>query len=312
MGTIRAENEILRQQNAALSERVRSGGQASGQQQGYPTPPPNFGSTPSGQLGGGGAPRPVNISEIGGIRRISATIPPALTDGAGQQTIRINYFPTTTYLKGTLLNGLYAPTLARGRSMPHPAFIRIDDISILPNNLPKDIEGCEFMGEAYGELMDSRVHIRLTKMACTAYDGSKYFDDNVRGVVIGEDGTLGVPGEIRANFNKILGASFFMESMAGLGRAIQSLSTTTVIGADGTAQQYIEGSGADQAGRILMAAGGQGLGAGFERIAGFYLDMLNEMSPVIQIHGGRNLEIKLTEGVELKLQPNNWSWGDVL
>ncbi|MDR0453829.1 MAG: TraB/VirB10 family protein [Deferribacteraceae bacterium] len=307
MNTIRAENEILKKQNTALTDRIKMGDQSDGNDQRYP-PAPGAEGLYSSQSSGG--QRQVKIESVGGIRRLSAAASLTEVQPVGQE--KLNYFPTTTYIKGVLLNGLYAPTLSKGKSNPHPAFIRIEDISILPNNLPRDIEGCELMGDAYGELSDSRVHIRLTKMACTAYDGSKYFDDNVKGVVMGEDGTLGVPGVVRANFNKLLVHSFFMESMAGLGKALQQMSTTTIISPEGTAQQYIEGSGTDQMGKVLMASGGQGLGAGFQRIAEFYLNMLNEMSPVIQINGGRHIEVKFTEGVELKLQPNSWSWGEVL
>jgi conjugal transfer pilus assembly protein TraB len=252
-----------------------------------------------------------NTRTVGGVKRISAE-PISQEVPAETASGRSNYFPTTTLMKGVLLNGLYAPTLSKGQGSPHPAIIRLDDYSWLPNELQRSIEGCRLLGEAYGELSDSRVHIRLIKLACTTKDGTAFIDDAVQGIVFGEDGIIGVPGETLANFNRLLMTSFFMESLAGLGNAIRGMATTTVISSDGTAQEYIEGDGTDKAGKIMLTAGGEGLGKGFEMMSEFYLNILNEMSPVIKVNGGRDIEIALTEGIELQLKGNSWTWEELL
>jgi hypothetical protein len=87
---------------------------------------------------------------------------------------------------------------------------------------------------------------------------------------------------------------------------------TTVVSDEGVSQEYIEGSGSEKFGKIMMSAGGQGMGRGFEMIAEFYLNILNEMTPVIKINGGREIELTFTEGIELKLQDNTWTWEDIL
>jgi conjugal transfer pilus assembly protein TraB len=317
------EVEALRNDNEQLRNELNQSRQAQqqsnvlpGQGQGGSVPLP-YPVPPSDTSGSSAVPyvpsAPIRMEAIGGIKKITAPAPQIVPQSAQTPTGRKNYFPTTTLMKGVLLNGLYAPTLSKGSSNPHPAIIRIDDLSSLPNELQRNIEGCRILGEAYGELSDNRVHIRLAKLACTAKDGNFFLDDAIKGVVFGEDGIIGIPGELRANFNELLLTSFFMESLAGLGNAIRSASTTTVISDTGVSQEYIEGEGTmSRAGKIMLAAGGEGLGKGFSMISEFYLNILNEMSPVIKINGGREIEITITDGIELKLQDNDWTWEDLL
>jgi conjugal transfer pilus assembly protein TraB len=311
---LRGDNERLREELRQLNSNLRA--QIQSQASGTTTAMPPYPLPPSGE-GGVSAPTPtppsqVRMEAVGGIKKITApiqTIPQSAQTPAGKK----NYFPTATLMKGVLLNGLYAPTLSKGSSNPHPAIIRIDDLSSLPNELQRNIEGCRILGEAYGELSDNRVHIRLAKLACTTKDGNSYLDDTIKGVVFGEDGIIGIPGELRANFNELLLTSFFMESLAGLGNAIRGATTTTVISDTGVSQEYVEGEGNwDKAGKIMLAAGGEGLGKGFSLISEFYLNILNEMSPVIKINGGREIEITITDGIELRLQSNEWTWEDLL
>jgi hypothetical protein len=310
---LRTELERSRQAQQALSAQVHAGHSgAGGGAVSYPLPPGEVSAAAAPQSSPGSPAGPVRIESVGGIRKIS---PPALQtvpQSAQTPSGKKNYFPTATLMKGVLLNGLYAPTLSKGSSNPHPAIIRIDDLSSLPNELQRNIEGCRILGEAYGELSDNRVHIRLAKLACTTKDGRSFLDDDIKGVVFGEDGIIGIPGELRANFNELLLTSFFMESLSGLGSAIRGATTTTVISSEGTAQQYIEGSESERFGKTLISAGGEGLGKGFSMISEFYLKILNEMSPVIKINGGREIEITITDGIELKLQDNDWTWEDLL
>lgn len=321
LNVLRNDNEKLKQQNEYLNNKINSigivqdGSQTTNTNSNLGKYPPapgseNYPQAPNyttSNIHSQNSKVQIKTSIIGGVRHINIAPPQIMEEKVKAKN---NYFTTTTLLKGTLLNGMYAPTLSKGKSNPHPAFIRIDDLSILPNDFRRDIEGCEFMAEAYGELSDSRVHMRLTKLACTAHDGTKYFDGNVQGVVFGEDGTLGVPGEAQANFNKILATSTFMEFFAGFGSAMKYMTSTTVISNEGVAQEYVEGSDWDKAGKMTVAGIGEGINKGFTKISDYYMKVLDDMAPVIHINGGRNVEMKLTGGVELKLQENDWTWAD--
>jgi conjugal transfer pilus assembly protein TraB len=315
------ELEALKQQNAELRSRItETDGRINSlnipvdsDSPAYPYPPsyPSYPSAPNSPQQPGTPTPEIKVEVRGGIRRV--TPPPQVQPQSSTAPVgKYNYFPSTTLIKGVLLNGLYAPTLSKGQDRPHPAIIRVDDLTSLPNELERNIEGCRLLGEAYGELSDNRVHIRLEKLACTTKDGKAFLDDAVKGVVFGEDGIVGIPGELRANFNEMLITSFFMESLAGLGSAVRGATTTTIVSDEGVSQEYIEGSGSDKFGKIMLAAGGEGMGKGFEMIAEFYLNILNEMTPVIKINGGREIEITFTEGIELRLQENNWTWEDIL
>jgi hypothetical protein len=132
----------------------------------------------------------------------------------------------------------FMPRLYLRANQSHPAFVRVDDLSILPNDFRRDITFVYFLG----------------------------------------------------------------------GSAIKDSTQTTIISTEGTAQEFVEGSDMEKARKSMFAGAGEGLSMGLSKIGDFYMSIIEDMVPVVRIDGGRDVEIKLTEGVELKLEDNDWTW----
>lgn len=214
----------------------------------------------------------------------------------------INFIPAGSLLKGTLLNGMYAPTMSKGKSKPYPALFRLNDLGFLPNGVRKDLSGCFVLGEAYGELSDSRVHIRLSTLSCISNNQQRVLEKDIKGFVNGDDGKLGIFGEIRANFGKLALHTLLAEFLSAAGEAVSSASETIIQNPIGG----ITSIKADDVGDMAMGAAGAGLGEAASMLAEFYLDIMKEMSPVIEVSGRRNVEIIIDKGIELLTDDFHW------
>ncbi len=238
-----------------------------------------------------------NISHVANTKPVSPT-----TEQQTQKKALVNYIPSGTIIKGTLLNGMYAPTMSKGASKPYPALIRLDDLSFLPNGFRKDLEGCFLMGEAVGELSDSRVHVRTNRLSCISNDEQHVLEKQIKGFVNGGDGKVGIFGKIVANFGQIALSALLAEFISAAGDAIES--STQVISQNALGGVTSLGMPNEQ--DMLITAAGAGLGEASSMIAEFYLDIMTEMSPVIEISGGQSVEIIIDEGLELTLDDYKW------
>lgn len=212
-----------------------------------------------------------------------------------------NFLPSGSILKATLLNGMYAPTMGKAASTPYPALFRLWDMGFLPNEVRKDLSGCFILGQAYGELSDSRVHVRMEKLSCISNNRKKVLEKGIKGFVNGDDGKVGIFGEIRANFGKIALGALLAEFLSAAGDAVKAatqITTQTPLGGLTTYTPKTED--------ILISAAGSGFGESAKMISDFYLQIMKEMSPVIEVSGRRDVEIIISDGVELLTDDFEW------
>lgn len=307
------EIEKLKEMMNSLSKGGIPGEQAASQYgdltlNGVPPPPGGYANDYMPQ---GEPPKPVPPIVINGgigsvnvpVKKISAT---AAETGSGdnataaKKTLK-NFIPAGSILKATLLNGMYAPTMGKGNNSPYPALMRLWDMGFLPNEVRKDLSGCFVLGEAYGELSDSRVHIRLDKLSCISNNEKRVLEKGIKGFVNGDDGKVGIYGEIRANFGKVALAALLAEFLSAAGETIKSASQNVVqnpLGGITTTYPKTED--------ILASAAGSGFGEAASMIAEFYINIMKEMSPVIEISGRRDVEIIISNGIELTLDDFEW------
>lgn len=249
-------------------------------------------------------PKPIILT--GNIAIISIRIDEPKKDNATKTKLTgkrlINFIPAGTILKATLLNGMYAPTMGKGKNRPYPALFRLVDLSFLPNGFRKDLSGCFMTGEASGELSDSRVHIRTSKLSCISNDEKRVLEKDIKGFVNGDDGKVGIFGEIRANFGKVALSAFLAEFLAAAGDVVKSstqIVTQNPLGGITTAYK-------PKVEDMLLSAAGSGFGESAKMIAEFYLEIMKEMSPVIEVSGRRNVEIIIDQGIELYMDDFDW------
>jgi conjugal transfer pilus assembly protein TraB len=216
--------------------------------------------------------------------------------------VKTNFIPANTKIPVITLNGVYAPTRAAGKSSPYPVIMRVHDMSFLPNDLQRDLKGCEMQGEAHGELQEARAHIRITKITCVSRDGRKVLEKDMEGWVNGEDGMVGMAGVIEDNFGMLLSKTFIAQTVAGLGEALESSTQVVTNNALGSISQYTEDDYEDMG----YAAVGKGLSESFKLIANFMMDLLRDQSPVIRVHARREVVVVVRTGLELIPEEMRW------
>ncbi len=214
----------------------------------------------------------------------------------------VNFIPAGTILKATLINGMYAPTMGKGKESPYPALLQTWDLAFLPNNVRKDLAGCFVLGEAFGELSDSRVHIRLSKISCISSDEKWVLQKSIKGFVNGDDGKVGVAGKTVANFGRLTLTVLLSEFLASAGEAVKAATQVNTYNPLGGVTTTVGGT----AGDIALAAAGSGIGESASMLSEFYLDIMKEMSPVIEVNSRREVEIVIEDGAELLTDDFIW------
>jgi conjugal transfer pilus assembly protein TraB len=117
-----------------------------------------------------------------------------------------------------------------------------------------------------------------------------------KGAASGEDGKLGLKGEVVTKQGAILARSLIAGFLSGIGEAFQQSQQYTITGGAGvgTGIQDMSTSEAVQYGMW----GGASKAA--EKLSDFYLKMADQIAPVIEISAGRVVNIIVTKRLELK------------
>lgn len=262
-------------------------------------PPVNYGDTsiPTEEV----RPAPIVINGSIGVVTVKNKLQSSNDNTTIMPKVLKNFIPAGSILKATLLNGMYAPTMGKGQDSPYPALMRLWDLGFLPNAVRKDLSGCFVLGDAYGELSDSRVHIRLNKLSCISDSEKRVLEKDIKGFVNGDDGKVGIYGEIRANFGELTLAALLAEFIAAAGETVKTASQNVVQNPLGGITTTFPATS-----DIIASAAGSGFGEAAEMIAEFYINIMKEMSPVIEIHGRRDVEIIISNGIELTLDDYEW------
>ncbi|MCU1709600.1 TraB/VirB10 family protein [Xanthomonas hortorum pv. pelargonii] len=273
------------------------------------------GAGPAGQ-GAPGAGTPVGQpapQAYGGIRTIGAPqVPSSVTsvpvsapltaprsDSAGtvdappkaaQETEAGNqaetYTPSGSMIQGVLLTGLDAPTGQGAMKEPTPVLIRVKKESILPNRYLADFRECMILAGGHGDLASERAMLRAENLSCIRTDRS-VIDVKLQGWVVGNDGKAGVRGRLVSKQGAVLAKA----SLAGVADGISQAFSGNVRG-------VAPGNGIDSAYAAQSGAFG-GASTALDRIAEYYLNLADQMHPVIEIDAGREVTLVLVRGISL-------------
>ena len=196
------------------------------------------------------------------------------------------------FVKGVLLSGLDAPTLLYGRDNPHPVLILILDKQILANNRKLNLKGCFALGSGFGELSSERAYINLSKISCISKSG-KIYERKVHGVVVDDDGKVGLKGRVVSRFGAVLAKQFMAGILEGIARILQASYTTIQISPIGTTSTLKP----EDATKVAIASG---FGSAARRLADFYMQLAKEYFPVIEVQAGRKLTLLFYGGDKLE------------
>jgi conjugal transfer pilus assembly protein TraB len=196
------------------------------------------------------------------------------------------YTPSGSMIQGVLLTGLDAPTGQNAMKEPTPALIRVKKESILPNRFLADFRECFIIVGGHGDLASERAMLRAENLSCIRNDKS-VIDAKLEGWVVGNDGKAGVRGRLVSKQGAVLARA----SLAGLADGISQAFSGNVRG-------QLPGTGMDSDYTLQSGAFG-GASTAMDRIAKYYLDLADQMHPVVEVDAGREVTLVLVRGITL-------------
>ena len=230
------------------------------------------------------APMPVSAPQS---QNGSVNAPPKSAPGAKDTSLEAEtYTPSGSMIQGVLLTGLDAPTGQGAMKEPTPVLIRVKKESILPNRYLADFRECMIIAAGHGDLATERAILRAENLSCIRTDRS-VIDVKLQGWVVGNDGKAGVRGRLVSKQGAVLARA----SLAGLADGIAQAFS-------GTTRGMMPGEDVDSA-YIMQSGAFGGASTAMDRIAKYYLDLADQMHPVVEIDAGREVTLVLVRGISL-------------
>lgn len=203
-------------------------------------------------------------------------------------------FPPGTTLTATLITGFDAPTGQQARKDPVPLLLRVSQPGILPMDGRIATTGCFILVSGYGEMSTERARLRGESMTCNYED--KFFVGQLRGYIAGEDGKEGMRGRLVSKEGQMVANSI----KAGFGSAIaEALDVRSPQVLNSSRDEGVSLQ-SGWAGSLGYAGVGGGAGQAFDRISEYYLDLADDIFPVVEIEAGRLVNFVVTDVVTLK------------
>lgn len=282
-----SQNQRLQSELAALRQELAQlkaeGGAARSGRQEPANPPP-------GGVGQGGVPMaPPPPPAYGGIREVSAPAPAPkpkdeVSTGVPQEQY---YLPSGSMITGVLLTGVDAPTGRSAVKDPVPVLVRVKHEAVLANRYRADVRECFMILEAVGDLASERAMMRSTGVSCIRKDRT-VIDVPIQGWAVGEDGRAGLRGRLVTKQGEAIRKAMLAGFADGISRAF-----------GGSNQLQPGGQGDIDYGRSGEAGFVGGASTALDRIAQYYLDLADQLHPVVEIDSGRKVTIVLLKGRQM-------------
>ena len=208
------------------------------------------------------------------------------------------YIPSNTFVKGILVGSLSANTGGNASLDPTPVLVRLTDLAQLPNEFKSNLRSCMVSASGWGDLSTERVKLRLFSLSCVLKSG-KAIDIEVNGYIYGEDSKAGIAGVVVTHSGTLAAKATLAGFVQGIGQIGQAMGQTQTITPLGGVTTTISPS------QALTAGAGAGVSQAGSTLSQYYLAMLQQISPSIEVAAGRHVTVVFTKGIELKLPINN-------
>lgn len=207
------------------------------------------------------------------------------------------WIPTGSVTKAVILAGMDVPTSMAAKSEPYPTLLMLTDYSLLPNRHRMDMRECFVVGAGYGSIVEERAYIRTETLSCLRKDGTPW-EVALKGQVIGEDGKLGLRGRVVSKQGRQIALSIVTGVLSGLGEALTPKSALHFVEAakEGGKLTFLT----PNLGDVLTSSGLTGVGKALDKVADYYLKLAEQMFPVIEVNAGREVEIIVVKGGDLR------------
>ncbi len=211
------------------------------------------------------------------------------------------WVPTGSITKAIILSGMDVPSSLKAKSEPYPALMMLSDYSLLPNRFRMDMKECFIIGAGYGNMVEERAYIRTETLSCIRNDGTPW-EVSLKGQVIGEDGKLGLRGNVVTKQGRQIALSIVTGILSGLSTALQPQTAMSFVRIDKDDENNKMKTVTPELKDVGMGAGLSGVGSALGRISDYYLKLAEQMYPVIEIEAGREIEIVVVKGGKLTPQ----------
>lgn len=196
--------------------------------------------------------------------------------------------------EGVLINGMDAPTSAVTQRNPVPALFRVKTDATLPNLYTAGVKECFVIMAGFGVMATERVMVRAEKMTCVRPNG-KPLDIKLDAYLVGEDGKVGLRGRLVSKQGQIIAKSLTAGFIDGIGKAA-SPSTTQQLNVGSTGLTAGPTPGFND---IARSGALNGVSQAASQISKFYLEMAQQMFPVLEIDAGRRATLIILQTVQL-------------
>lgn len=263
-----------------------------------PGKPPAFPPPPTVNNNGNGMTitdaNPVEPILVGGIGRAEGAPIPKDEPTKKKRSI---YLPPG-FMEGILLTGLEADTTEDAKGEPEPIMVRVQAPAVLPNSVRANLKGCFVVASAHGKLNKERVEGRLVSLHCVGLGGEGVIDQKVKGVLMDEDGKKGLTGIVVSKQGAAIARAALAAGVEGIANVVTVSSQTTTASPLGSTTVLDED-------KAVQAGLGQGLKGGAAEISKFYMELVRQTTPVIEVGAAKKCTVVLTEGVHLEIKETN-------
>jgi conjugal transfer pilus assembly protein TraB len=204
--------------------------------------------------------------------------------------------PAGAFARAVILGGVDASTTLGAPQDPRPMLVRLVDTGTLPRRFKSDLEDCHIIASTYGDLSSERVYARLEKLTCVERQTGEIIETEVAGYVAGEDGKVGIRGNVVEKGQAYLTNSIaggILQGVAGVMMPQAGMTLNPLVGA--TIEKEALG---DKFGR----GAGMGVAGSMDRLSKYYIERAEKLQPVIQVGAGRTVDVVFTEGAQIGTQ----------
>jgi conjugal transfer pilus assembly protein TraB len=227
-----------------------------------------------------------------GFNRIGDDAPLSPNRGSGRTAE--TYIPAGTYIRAVMLHGLDAPTGGQAQQNPHPVLFELADDAFLPNKFRSRLKHCVITANGYGDIAAERAYIRTDRLSCIDEEGGSV-DVALRGYIAGEDGKTGMRGRVVEKTGRILANAMLAAVGSGIGQAFRAQGTQTTPNLLGGATETVTDA--------FRAGFGSGVNRAFDRLSDYYIKVAERMFPIVEVNGGRVVDIVVSRGVSIDRGP---------
>ena len=228
------------------------------------------------------------------VGKITVVKNDSLPKGDAKKKGRTVYLPPS-FMEANLLTGFDAATSGTSKNSPEPLLLRIKTPAVLPNDIKAELSGCFVVAEAVGRLDKERADVRLVSLSCLSNEGKAVIDAQVKGFVTDSDSKVGLSGRVVSRMGAATVRAIVAGLFEGAGDALKASATTTSTSPLGSTST-IDGS------QVGKSALGTGLSQGAQTMSDFYLDLVKQTTPVIEVGAAKKITVIISEGKELEIR----------